>query len=65
MILFVMLTDSICALYTAHKPTKYTYGSDAKAYIYAVCLRPLNGIPGKLTLMVISWANTKYVWGRL
>lgn len=31
-----MLTDSICALYTAHKPTKYTYGSAAKAYIYAV-----------------------------
>lgn len=63
MILFVMLTDSTCALYTAHKQTKYTYGSTAKAYIYAVCLRPLNGIPGKFALMVIPWANTKYLQG--
>jgi len=57
----VMLTDSTCALYTAHKQTKYTYGSAAKAYKYAVCLRPLHGIPGKFALMVISWANIKYL----
>ena len=51
MILFVMLIDSTCVLCIAHKQTKHTYGSAAKAYVYmqyvkglSACL-PLNGIP--------------------
>lgn len=57
---FVMLTDSTCALCTREQ---YTYGSAAKACLRAVCFGPLNGVPGKFALAVISQENTKYLQG--
>lgn len=59
MIPFVMLTDSTCALYTRKQ---YTYGSAAKAHT-AVCLRQLNGVPGKFALMGMSQENTNSLQG--